>query len=72
MHSCKSGRLLQNSSAPNFSGDPATNGMSVVTAASLTPEPKCRLIRDPCLPSSPSPAAIAGGINSSALAEGPG
>ena len=64
--------VLQNSSAPNRSGAVAIKGMSVVTPARRTPDPNRRLINDPCLPSSPSPEAMAGGIRSKALAEGPG
>src|SRR5580692_11225964 len=64
--------VLQNSSAPKQSGVVATSGMSVVTPARRTPAPNWRLISDPCLPSSPRPDAIAGGIRTSAFAEGPG
>src|SRR5687767_3173056 len=63
---------LQNSSPPNRSGAVATSGMSVVTPASRTPDPKCLLINEPCFPSSPRPDAIAGGISSRASAMGPG
>jgi len=48
------------------------SGMVVVTPARRTPAPNCRLIIEPCLPSSPRPEAIAGGISSSASALGPG
>src|SRR5580698_7327453 len=65
-------QVLQNSSPPKRSGPVATSGISVVTPASRTPDPNCRLMSEPCLPSSPSPAAIAGGISTSASAEGPG
>src|SRR6202041_2190884 len=65
-------QVEQNSSAPKRSGVVATRGMSVVTPARRTPDPNCRLINDPCLPSSPNPDAMAGGIRRSALAEGPG
>ena len=37
----------QNSSAPKRSGAVATSGMSVVTPARRTPDPKCRLMSDP-------------------------
>jgi hypothetical protein len=65
-------QVLQNSSAPKRSSAVATRGMSVVTPARRTPDPNWRLINEPCLPSSPKPEAIAGGIRSRALAEGPG
>src|ERR1700722_16109753 len=65
-------QVAQNSSPPKRSGAVATNGMSVVTPARRTPDPNWRLINEPCLPSSPKPEAIAGGIRSKALAEGPG
>src|SRR3984885_15805182 len=65
-------QVAQNSSAPKRSGAVATSGMSVVTPARRTPDPKLRLINEPCLPSSPRPEAMAGGIKSSASAEGPG
>src|ERR1700691_5725711 len=62
----------QNSSAPKRSGAVGTSGMSVVTPARRTPDPKLRLISDPCLPSSPRPDAMAGGIRTRAFADGPG
>ena len=62
----------QKSSAPNRIGAAETSGMSVVTAARRTPAPNFGLISEPCLPSSPSPAARAGGISTSAPADGPG
>src|SRR5271163_3951676 len=65
-------QVEQNSSAPKRSGAVAMSGISVVTPARRTPDPKCRLINEPCLPSSPKPAAMAGGMRSKALAEGPG
>jgi hypothetical protein len=54
-------QVWQNSSAPKRSGAVATSGMSVVTPVRRTPEPNLRLIKEPCLPSSPRPEAIAGG-----------
>ena len=65
-------QVAQNSSAPKRSGAVATSGMSVVTPARRTPDPKRRLINEPCLPNSPKPEATAGGISSRASAEGPG
>src|SRR5271168_5088840 len=65
-------QVAQNSSPPKGARVVAISGMSVVTPASRTPDPKCRLIIDPCLPNSPSPDATAGGISSSASADGPG
>ena len=65
-------QFLQNSSAPKISGEFITRGMSVVTPARRTPAPNFRLIMEPCLPSSPRPDATAGGIRSSASADGPG
>ena len=65
-------QVLQNSSAPKRSGLVPTNGMSVVMPARRNPDPNCLLMRDPCLPSSPRPESIAGGIRSRALAPGPG
>ena len=38
-------------------------GKSVVTADSRNEEPNSGLIKDPCLPSSPMPQAMAGGIS---------
>ena len=55
---------MQNSSAPKRSGAVATNGMSVVTPARRNPDPNRRLINEPCLPSSPKPEAMAGGMRS--------
>jgi hypothetical protein len=72
-HACvQTWQVLQNSSAPKQSGAVTTRGISVVTPARRTPDPKCRLINEPCLPSSPRPEAMAGGIRSRASAEGPG
>src|ERR1700691_3494986 len=65
-------QVEQNSSAPKRSGEVATKGMSVVTPARRTPDPNLRLINEPCLPSSPRPEAMAGGIRTSAPAIGPG
>src|ERR1700691_6671948 len=62
-------QVAQNSSAPKRSGAVATSGMSVVTPARRTPDPRCQLINEPCLPSSPRPLAIAGGIRTRALAD---
>src|ERR1700691_5587409 len=62
----------QNSSAPKRIGAVATSGISVVTPASRTPDPNLRLINEPCFPNSPSPEAMAGGISTSAPADGPG
>src|SRR3984957_2816974 len=64
--------VVQNSSAPKRGGTVAPSGMSVVTPARRTPDAKFRLINEPCLPSSPRPESIAGGIRSRASAEGPG
>src|SRR5579871_570685 len=64
--------VSQKSSAPKRSRAVGQRGMSVVTPARRTPEPNFGLISEPCFPSSPSPDAIAGGINSRALADGPG
>ena len=69
MHAWQS---LQKSSAPKRIGAVATSGMSVVTPAKRTPAPNCGLIRDPCLPSSPKPDAMVGGMSRSASAIGPG
>ena len=65
-------QVMQNSSAPKRSGFVATSGISVVTPARRNPAPYCRLISEPCLPNSPNPEAMAGGIKSNALADGPG
>ncbi len=64
--------VMQNSSAPKRSGAVATSGMSVVTPARRNPDPNCRLINEPCLPSSPKPEAMAGRMRSRAFAAGPG
>lgn len=65
-------QFLQNSSAPKRMGAVGMRGMSVVTPARRTPAPNCGLMRDPCLPSSPNPDAIAGGTSNNASAIGPG
>jgi hypothetical protein len=65
-------KAMQNSSAPKRSAGVPTNGMSMVTPASRNPDPKCRLINEPCLPKFPKPEAMAGGMRRRAFATGPG
>src|ERR1700678_293366 len=64
-------QVEQNSSAPKRAGEGGTRRLSVVTPARPPPAPNFGLINEPCLPSSPRPEAMAGGIRTTAPAEGP-
>jgi hypothetical protein len=64
-------QLAQNASAPKSSGPSSSSGTDVRTHARRKFEPRRRWIIDPCLPSSPRPAARAAGINRNEPAMGP-
>jgi hypothetical protein len=55
-------QFVQKESTSKVRSGVGANGVSVNTAESRNDEPNSEFITDPCLPSSPNPLAIAGGI----------